>query len=72
VGRVALQESRFRLSAGGHTVDRFRQTFGEARRDEVFVYVGSSGFYEIGINQESAAKVLGTAPGDSIILELNA
>jgi S-adenosyl-L-methionine hydrolase (adenosine-forming) len=72
VGRVPLQESRFRLSAGGHTVDHFRQTFGEARRDEVFVYAGSSGFYEIGINQESAAKVLGTAPGDSIILELNA
>jgi len=72
VGRVPLQKSHFRLSAGGHTVDRFRRTFGEARRDELFVYAGSSGFYEIGINQESAAKILGTSPGDSIILEVNA
>jgi S-adenosyl-L-methionine hydrolase (adenosine-forming) len=71
VGRVPLQPSHFRLSAGGHTVDRFRQTFGEARRDEVFVYAGSSGFYEIGINQESAAKILGTSPGDSITVEVD-
>ena len=70
--QVSLQNSSFRLSVGGHTVDRFRNTFGEARRDELFVYAGSSGFYEIGINQESAAKILGTSPGDSIIIEINA
>jgi hypothetical protein len=72
VARVPLQKAHFRLSAGGHTVDCFRQTFGEARRDELFVYAGSSGFYEIGINQESAAKILGTSPGDSIVLEIHA
>jgi S-adenosyl-L-methionine hydrolase (adenosine-forming) len=70
VERVPLQKSRFRLSSGGHTIDCFRQTFGEARRDELFVYAGSSGFYEIGINQESAAKILGASPGDPIILEV--
>lgn len=71
VGYPPLESSRFRLSTGGHTLDRFRRTFGEARRDELFVYPGSSGFYEIGINQESAARILGISPGDPVVLEVS-
>ncbi len=36
---------------------------------ECFSYNGSSGFIEVGINQDSAAALLGAAPGDRVDLK---
>ena len=68
---IPLRAELFHISAGDHTVKRLRRTFGEATRGELFVYAGSSGYYEIGINRESAAKILGVAPGDAVALHID-
>jgi S-adenosylmethionine hydrolase len=57
-----------RVHAGGREVDSVRETFGEAQPAEIFLYGGSSGYIEIGINQGRAAELLKLAPGDSITL----
>ena len=62
----------FVVTAAGHEIRRFHRAFGEADPGELFVYAGSSGYYEIGMNQVSAAARLGIAPGDPILLKLSA
>ena len=57
-----------RLLAGSTVVDALQKTFADARPGEIFVFPGSSGFLEIGMNQGSAAHVLGLAAGQSIQL----
>lgn len=61
----------FRLAVKGGQVTEFRKTFGEAGRDMCFGYFGSSGYVEVGVNQQSAAEILGLSVGDSVILRLN-
>lgn len=65
----AAQE-RFCLSIQGREIRTFRATFGASSPEECFAYYGSSGFIEIGVNQQSAAKRLGVAPGGEIHLHL--
>lgn len=69
--RIGLSHE-FVVSAAGHEIRHFHRTFGEAASGELFVYAGSSGFYEIGMNQMSAAARLGIASGDPVLLELGA
>ncbi len=45
-------------------VSRHYQTFAQGQSGEVFLYAGSSGFLEIGVNQGNAADALRLAPGD--------
>lgn len=65
-----VSAGRFRIQAGHATVSRFARTFGEAAPDECFAFAGSSGYWELGMNQQSAARRLGLAAGDSITLRL--
>jgi hypothetical protein len=58
----------FILDVNRHKIKRFHKTFGEAPTGVLFVYHGSSGYLEIGMNQESAANALGVSPGDRITL----
>jgi S-adenosyl-L-methionine hydrolase (adenosine-forming) len=66
--RSGVAGGRFAIEAGGKRVERFARTFGEAAQGECFAYFGSSGYVELGINQQSAARVLGVAAGDVITL----
>lgn len=45
------------------------RTYGEARRIEPLITMGSHGFAEIAVNQGSAAEAFGLGAGDRIILE---
>lgn len=58
----------FIVDVNSHQINHFHKTFGEAPPGVPFVYHGSSGFLEIGINQLSAAKALGVSPGERITL----
>ncbi|MBV9675033.1 MAG: SAM-dependent chlorinase/fluorinase, partial [Acidobacteriaceae bacterium] len=51
-------------------ISRYHDTFGEAPAGQPFVYSGSSGYLEAGINQGDAARELGASVGQSINLRL--
>lgn len=59
---------RFAIEAGTHSVNTFSKTFGDAARGACFAFLGSSGYVELGMNQQSAAELLGISAGDSITL----
>jgi S-adenosylmethionine hydrolase len=61
--------ARFRLRAGQAEITRLVETFGEGAPDEPGLVLGSSGFYEIFINRNDAARKLSLARGSSITLE---
>jgi S-adenosyl-L-methionine hydrolase (adenosine-forming) len=61
---------RFSLRAGRHRITNFQTTFGEAAKGVCFAYVGSSGYIELAAKEQSAATLLGVAPGDHVTLRL--
>lgn len=65
-----VSRERFSLSVENCEVRLFRPTFGAGASGECFAYYGSSGYVEIGINQQSAAEHLGAAPGGQAHLRL--
>jgi len=60
--------SRFAIEAGARSVNTFSKTFGDAARGVCFAFFGSSGYVELGMNQQSAGDLLGVSAGDSITL----
>lgn len=64
-------EGRFELRMPKGVVNTFRRTFHGAPPDQVFAYVGSSGYIEIGMTQRSAAQRLHLSPGDPLTLQLH-
>jgi hypothetical protein len=72
VALAALQSTRFTLQTNANPIQRFCRTFAESTSTDAFVYEGSSGYFEIGINQGSAADALGIQTGDPVTLDLNA
>jgi|SRR5579875_995957 len=65
-----IAETRFAMEAGGRKVERFHRTFGEAAAGECFAFFGSSGYVELGVNQQSAAEMLGIAAGAAVTLRM--
>ena len=64
---VALAaQGKFAIECGGATIAEFRRTFGDGPPGLCFVYFGSSGYLEIGMNLQSAAAHLGVLPGESV------
>jgi S-adenosyl-L-methionine hydrolase (adenosine-forming) len=61
----------FTLQAGPQRVTAFHEAFGAAPPNVPFVYFGSSGYLEIGMNQSSAAAALELRPGDGITFRLS-
>ncbi|MFB3829472.1 MAG: S-adenosyl-l-methionine hydroxide adenosyltransferase family protein [Bryobacteraceae bacterium] len=51
------------LTLGPHQVTRLAQTYGECPPGDLFLIEGSSGYLEISVNQDSAARVIGCEPG---------
>lgn len=64
MGRIAT--APFAIEAGTQSIKTFCKTFGEAMPGVCFAYFGSSGYVELGMNQQSAAKLLGVSPGDAV------
>lgn len=64
-----ISAAPFSIEAGARAVKTFFKTFGEAPRGVCFAYFGSSGYIELGINQQSAAEFLCISPGDALKLE---
>jgi S-adenosylmethionine hydrolase len=58
----------FTLDVSGQRVKAFHRTFGEAPAGQLFAYHGSSGYIEVGMNQQSAARALEISLGDRITL----
>jgi S-adenosylmethionine hydrolase len=56
------------LDVNRHKINKLHKTFGDASPGVPFVFLGSSGYLEIGVNQESAAKALSVNPGDRVTL----
>ena len=65
-----IASSRFGLLIRGQRITTFQPTFGAASKRECFAYFGSSGFIEIGMNQQSAASGLNVKTGDPVTLTL--
>lgn len=52
-----------RMSVGTEQIQRLALNYAECEPGEPFVIVGSSGYLEVAVNQESAAKMLGCGVG---------
>ena len=66
--KTARFPANFSILARQHQLSEFRQTFGSAGNATIFLYPGSSGYWEIGMNRESAAAHLELLPGDPLSL----
>ncbi len=58
----------FQLNLGQAAITHLSRTFAEARAGEPALIVGSSGYLEVVVNQDSAARRLGVAPGAPVDL----
>jgi len=60
----------FRLKAGRRTVTGYQTTYAAAPAGRLFALAGSTGYLEVSMRESSAAKILGTTPGQTIELQL--
>ena len=66
----AIQTSPFEMSIGLKTVRHLAIHYAECDLDELFVIEGSSGYLEVCLNQDSAARKLGCSSGAPVELTL--
>lgn len=59
------------LLAGIHAVDFLVRTYGEASPGEPVSLIGSSGYLEVAVNQDSAARILGCGVGTPVELNIH-
>jgi S-adenosyl-L-methionine hydrolase (adenosine-forming) len=60
------------LLVGGRPVTQFGTHFAQAaRRDELFAYLGSAGYWEVALWRDSAAGKLGVGRGAEVVLDLS-
>ncbi len=67
---AGLKTRPFEMRAGNARIHRLALHYAETAIGELFVIVGSSGYLEIGANQESAAAQLGCGAGAAVELEI--
>jgi len=70
VREFPLREGHFSLAAGTEAIHLLRTNYAEARHGEFFLIAGSSGYWEISMNQGNAAKRLGIAGGSPLELSV--
>ena len=58
-----MQTRPFEMLVGPRRIHRLALNYADSDAGEVFLIVGSSGYYEVAANQASAAKLLGCGPG---------
>jgi hypothetical protein len=66
-----LASRAFVLRLAGFDITEMVQTFGAATSGLTFAYFGSSGFVEIGMNQQSAAELLKVKEGEPLELQVS-
>jgi S-adenosylmethionine hydrolase len=66
----ALESGRFELQAGMEEIGEIRPHYAAADPGELFLIAGSSGYWEISLNQGSAAKRLGLRTGSPLELAM--
>lgn len=59
----------FTLEINGKVIERRREFYAEAVKDELFMILGSAGFLEIAANQNSARETLNVEAGEKILLK---
>jgi len=64
----ALENGAVQFQIGSQTVSRLVDTFAKGSPGELFAYIGSNGFVELGVNRGNASKTLGAGRGASVIL----
>jgi S-adenosylmethionine hydrolase len=65
-----LEKRAFEMALGPQRVSILARNYAECTPGEVFVIVGSSGYYEISVGQASAAKKLGCGSGAPLELTI--
>lgn len=65
-----LGKRGFEMSVGDRRISVLRANFSEGPPDEIFLAAGSSGYFEIVVNQGSAANLLGRGAKSSLNLKL--
>jgi S-adenosylmethionine hydrolase len=65
---AALETGSVQFQIGTQAVTRLVDTFAKGNPGEPFVYVGSTGFLEIGVNRGSASKALNVGRGVAVTL----
>lgn len=63
-----LADGAFSFLLGGHRVVRLAQNYAESAPGELFVIADSSGYLEVSVNQDSAARITGCAVGAKVEL----
>ena len=68
--RVADHRAGARITFKGQQISGIRRTYAEAARGELVALVGSSGYVEIAMRDDSAAARMGAAVGDALQITL--
>ncbi len=66
----SIANGKMKLRVGSKEVQRFVRTFAEGANGEPVALLGSSGFIEISVNRNNAARALGAQRGAEVVLEL--
>lgn len=66
---AGLDCEKLRMNMGKAVIEGVKKTFGDVRVGEAVMFIGSSGFLEIGINGRSAARMWQITPGTMVVLE---
>jgi S-adenosyl-L-methionine hydrolase (adenosine-forming) len=64
----AMADGAFSLVLGAHRVIRLSRNYAESAPGELFVIAGSSGYLEVSVNQDSAARITGCSVGAKVEL----
>lgn len=60
-----------RVALGSRVLEGIRRTYAEVRQGEALALVGSEGFLEVAVCQDSAQEVLAAGPGVTVRLEIS-
>jgi len=68
--RIGSPQRGLRVSAGGQWIEQISHTFADVEPGELLAYAGSSGYLEIAVREESAAKILALDAGEPFEVEI--
>jgi S-adenosylmethionine hydrolase len=60
----------FSVEISGKTIDKLKQFYAEAEKDEIFMIAGSAGFLEIAAAQNSASELLNAGNGAKVLISI--
>lgn len=65
-----IEQQAFEIAVGFRIVEKLARSYAEMPAGELFAIIGSSGYVEISVNQDSAARILGCETGAPVELRL--